>query len=96
MTPEGRVKASINRVLSRHKSVYSFMSVPGGYGPSTIDYLLCVRGVFIGIEAKRPDKQPTPRQDIIIAKIKAAGGIVFVIDGPETLKPLINYLAENT
>jgi len=80
MTPEGKVKAAINKVLKEFPGLYKFMPVPGGYGPSSLDYLLCVDGRFVGIEAKAPGKEPTDRQDLMIRQIKEAGGIVFVID----------------
>ena len=90
MTPEGSVKAQINRVLkeymtinaySMHPALYKFMPVPSGYGPSSLDYIVCYRGQFIAIEAKAPGKQPTPRQHAILHQIQAAGGHTFVIDG---------------
>lgn len=83
-TPEGVVKAKVNRVLSRYKGMYRFMPVPYGYGASTLDYLICMRGLFIAIETKKPGGKPTDRQKMIIRQIQAAGGRVFVIDGDTT------------
>lgn len=90
-TPEGKVKALVNRVLSRYK-LYRFMPVPGGYGVSTLDYLVCYRGHFIAIETKAPGKKPTDRQRQIQAQIQSAGGAVFVIDGPVGAQDLDDYL----
>lgn len=81
MTPEGKVKAAVNRVLARYKKIYRFMPVPYGYGASSLDYLICVRGRFLAIETKAPGGKPTDRQKMIINQIRAAGGTVFVIDG---------------
>jgi hypothetical protein len=39
------------------------------------------RGRFFGVEAKAPGKKPTGFQALQIAAIRAAGGMVFVIDG---------------
>ena len=94
MTPEGKIKRAISRVLDKFKGTYIFMPVPGGYGPSSLDYLLCANGHFIAIEAKAPGKKPTPRQKFIIRQITQAGGTVFVIDderSPElgTLRSLL-------
>lgn len=80
MTPEGKVKRAIRKVLDKYKSAYVFMSVPSGYGKSTLDYLICCHGRFIAIEAKAPGKKPTPRQKKIIGEIERAGGDVLVID----------------
>lgn len=81
MTPEGKVKAAVNRLLSKYKSLYRFMPVPGGFGASSLDYLLCINGHFVALETKAPGKKPTDRQKLIIGQIRRAGGTVFVIDG---------------
>lgn len=83
-TPEGKVKARVNKIIARYKNVYKFMPVPAGYGPSSLDYILCVAGRFVAIETKAPSKRPTPRQEFVIKQIMDAGGIVFVIDGEPT------------
>ena len=92
MTPEGKVKAAVNRVLSKYKSIYCFMPVPSGYGPSSLDYLLCVNGHFVAIETKAPGKKPTDRQKMIIGQIKRAGGVVFVIDSTDATHELETFL----
>lgn len=82
MTPEGKVKKKINELLDKYRpSIYYYMPVPNGYGKPTIDYLGCFHGLAFGIEAKRPGKAPTARQDGTLKDITAAGGKVFVIDG---------------
>lgn len=80
MTPEAKIKRAISKLLSKHK-LYSYMPVPYGYGPTTLDYLGCIRGKFFAIEAKAPGKKPTPLQINTIERIRAAGGRTFVIDG---------------
>lgn len=102
MTPEGKVKKAINKVLDKYKGkVYKFMPVPGGFGPSSLDYILCVGGSFLAIEAKAPGKKPTPRQNAIIGAITRAGGTVFLIDSEEMafnspLSNLNSFLRRNT
>ena len=83
MTPEGRIKNAINKTLKGFPGIYRFMPVPSGYGKSSLDYILCVRGDFLAIEAKAPGKQPTPRQWQMIYDIQGAGGLVLVIDSIE-------------
>lgn len=80
MTPEGKIKAAISKAISQVKRTYTFMPVPSGYGQSSLDYILCVDGWFVAIEAKAPGKKPTPRQRLIMEKIRAAGGEVWVVD----------------
>lgn len=96
MTPEGKVKAAVNKLLDRYKSLYRFMPVPGGFGASSLDYLLCVNGRFLAIETKAPGKKPTDRQKMVIGQIRRAGGTCFVIDGDEGLKQLEEYLERTT
>lgn len=95
MTPEGKVKAAINKVVDNYvKSgdVYKFMPVPGGFGPSSLDYILCVQGMFVAIEAKRPGGKATARQHFIARQIKNAGGKVFFIEDAAGLSEFIEFL----
>lgn len=96
MTPEGKVKASVNRLLSKHKSLYRFMPVPGGFGASSLDYLICIDGHFVAIETKAPGKKPTDRQKLVIGQIRRAGGTVFVIDGENGELEQLKELLERT
>jgi|SRR5580698_760 hypothetical protein len=93
MTPEGRVKKNINRVLASFPFVYSFMPVQYGMGASGLDYH-CVAGklmqigllvelvpIAFFIEAKRPGSGPTNRQrDFAKDRKHSQGAITFVID----------------
>jgi hypothetical protein len=83
MTPEGRIKAKITKLLQSYKNLYYFMPVPNGYGQSSLDYIGCIKGTFFAIEAKRPGGQPTPRQLIQIAAIARSGAQVFIVDDDE-------------
>jgi hypothetical protein len=93
MTPEGRVKKNINRILASFPFVYSFMPVQYGRGAAGIDYH-CVAGKYyqIGflvemlpiaffIEAKKPGDEPTPRQENFANERKEKQNAkTFVID----------------
>jgi hypothetical protein len=91
-TPEGVVKAAVNKIFVLYPETYVFMSVPYGYGKSTIDYLACHYGEFIGVETKAPGEVPTPRQEDIIWDINTARGVTFVIDNVDGCGPLAVYL----
>lgn len=89
-TPEAKIKAKVNRALKQlHEEpgfkVYRFCPVQMGYGATTLDYLICVNGQFIGLETKRKGKKMTPRQEQTAEDITDAGGLVFVVDGDERL-----------
>jgi hypothetical protein len=94
-TPEGRVKAAVNKVLARYPESYRYMPVPYGYGLSSLDFLICHYGWFVAIETKAPGEKPTARQEKIIKEITDAGGKVFVIDGqPSQLAELEAFLEQ--
>lgn len=82
MTPEGKVKRKVNAALATlGNHVWRFMPVQASaMGMPALDYLLCVRGRFVGIETKAPGKTPTPRQWGTIKAIQEAGGFCFIID----------------
>lgn len=94
MTPEGKVKRAINKVLDEFKGVYRFMPVPSGYGKSSLDFIICCEGRFIAVEAKAPGKKPTPRQKGMIGAIKRAGGEVLVIDTEKGAQQLAVLLSD--
>lgn len=81
LTPEGKTKAKIKRVLDRYgDELWRYMPVPGGYGKQALDYVCCYRGYFFTIEAKRKGGRPTEKQLGTMDDVRAAGGTVFVID----------------
>lgn len=91
-TPEGRVKGQIDRALKTLPRCYRFKPVQSGLGTKTLDYLLCVNGRFVAIEAKAPGKNYTPLQWQHKEEIKAAGGTVFLVDGPLSLASAMRML----
>ena len=93
MTPERKVKTTIRQVLDLHRpDIYYDMPVPSGYGKSTLDFIGCYYGRFFAIEAKALGEPPRPRQEGTIEDMRLAGGQVFVVDGPETLVFLSDWL----
>ncbi|PWT75888.1 MAG: hypothetical protein C5B60_04770 [Chloroflexi bacterium] len=80
-TPEGKVKDEISKGLnSLGEDCHFEMPVNYGYGRRSIDYIGCFKGRYFGIEAKSPSKRskPTRIQELILAKIRRAGGIGIV------------------
>lgn len=90
MTPEGKVKAEIRDVLKAW-GAYSFMPVQMGIGADAIDYFCCIRGRFVGVEAKRRGglAHVTVRQLNVIDKIRAAGGLAYAVDSGDMLHALL-------
>lgn len=94
-TPEGTTKARIKRLL-KSRGIWFYMPVQTGYGNTELDFI-CARPVPIldstlweifYIEAKAHKEDPTARQELIIAKHREEGRIVFVCDDQyDALRP---------
>jgi len=96
-TPEGKIKRKIMRLLvdvNYDKRIYFFMAVPMGFGKRTVDYLLCVNGCFVAIEAKAPGEKPTDKQAAVLQEVRDAGGTTFVVRDDESLAELAAWLKE--
>lgn len=91
MTPEGRVKDAVKKVLKKF-GVYWHMPVQNGMGAPSLDFICCVKGKYFAVETKAPGKKPTPRQELTIEQIQRSGGKCFVVDGDVSL--LEQWLAE--
>ena len=79
-TPESKVKAKIKAIFKAH-NVYYAMPIGTGYGNSGVpDFLCCVNGHFLAIEAKAGKGTTTALQEKNIQQIKDAGGTAAVIN----------------
>ena len=101
MTPEGKVKERVKRMLAKFtfdsdgkKVMDTFWPVPNGMGASHLDCIICFYGRYIAIETKAPGKKPTPRQENRITSVADAGGAALVIDGDEGLAVLYTVLLD--
>lgn len=81
LTPEGKVKAKIKKILDA-AGAYYFSPATGGYGRSGVpDFVGCINGKFFGVEAKAEGNEATALQLRELNKIRAAGGIGLLITG---------------
>lgn len=79
-TPEAKVKKQIRAALDAH-GVYYAMPIGTGYGNSGVpDFLCCVNGLFLAIEAKAGKGKTTALQDAHIERIRGSGGAAVVIN----------------
>lgn len=92
MTPEGKIKEGVKKILKQFTPIDVWWPVTNGMGQSRLDCHICYRGHYIAIETKAPGKKPTPRQEASIANIAKAGGIVLVIDSQEGMGILYKLL----
>lgn len=93
MTPEGRIKNKIKKILDLYRGrIYYHMPVSAGYGASTLDYYGGFHGLAFAIEAKREGGSTTLRQDATILSMLAARMRVFVIHDDASLKEFADWL----
>jgi hypothetical protein len=90
-TPEKKIKSKVRNCLDELGAYYS-MPVTSGYGNSGApDFLVCLKGRFIGIECKANGGKPTPLQEKNLRAIEQAGGSSLVIDetNVDFLQPIL-------
>ena len=93
MTPEGKVKERVKKLLKKY-GVYHHWPVLNGIGAPTLDCVLCHHGRFAAIETKAGDKRPTPRQEVTMEAMAAAGGKTFLVNDVTGLNELEAWLKE--
>lgn len=97
MTPEGRVKHAVKKVLQL-QGIYFFMPVQNGMGKVGIpDFICCVPqlgGRFLAIETKAPGKRDntTPNQKRELAAIESANGLAIVVDDADQFEAFLARL----
>jgi len=79
-TPESKVKDQIKKILKAY-DVYYAMPIGTGYGNAGVpDFLCCVNGRFLAIEAKAGKGTTTALQDKNLNAINDCGGQAWVIN----------------
>ena len=95
-TPEGAVKARIDALLEAYQErgvvMWWYKPVQNGMGKRALDYICCIAGRFVAIEAKRPGETLRPLQRQTAREIVAADGKVFIISGPDGLCAFTRWL----
>lgn len=92
-TPEAKVKAKIKAILKAH-NIYYAMPIGTGYGNSGVpDFLCCVNGKFLAIEAKAGKGKTTALQEKNMQAINASGGYTCIIR-EDNLEYLTNAISE--
>lgn len=97
MTPESRVKKAIKTLLTEFAAdhpVWWFMPVPGRLSRAGIpDFICCVNGKFLAIEAKAANGKTTTIQELTLQRITSAKGTAVVVT-PSDLGNLRNLLED--
>lgn len=78
--PEVKVKKDIKALLVKYQA-YQFTPVMGGFGSSGVpDIVACIKGRFIGIEAKAGKGKPTALQEKNLTQIMNSGGVAVLVN----------------
>ena len=94
MTPEGKVKAAVKKLLAAH-GAYVYMPVSNGMGAPALDFICSYHGKFLSIETKAGSKPMTPRQANTAKSIEAGGGVTFLINEHTGTSELERWLKDN-
>ena len=91
---EASVKQEIHDELKyqqmAHSDTYYFMPPANGYGRSGIpDFVACVAGTFVAIEAKGKGGKTTALQDRELQRINDAGGIALVVTHEHDVRAVV-------
>lgn len=92
MTPEGKVKNAVKKLL-KERGIWFYMPVQNGMGQVGIpDIIACWDGKFLAIETKAPGKKSTltANQEHNINLINGCGGIAVVVDDVEQVKEILD------
>ena len=94
-TPEAKVKEKIKKILKEHGAYYA-MPMGTGYGNSGVpDFLVCLNGEFLAIEAKAGRGVPTALQEKNMRDIEKAGGRTLVINEQSLELKVLEAILEN-
>lgn len=91
MTPEGKVKLEIRKLLKQLKCWTSWPTTTGFSTSGDPDVIFLYRGKFFGIEAKAPGRRRernrgcSSLQTLRMTEIEASGGRCFVVDSKEEI-----------
>lgn len=94
-TPESKVKEKIKKILKEHGAWYA-MPMGTGYGNSGVpDFLVCLNGEFLAIEAKAGKGVPTALQEKNLRDIGKAGGRTLIINEEALEFEILEAVLEN-
>lgn len=96
MTPEGLTKKEIRAILDSYGAdLWYDMPVKMGMGKRVLDFLICFRGFFLAIEAKRKGVGARKFQLRIMDDVRRAGGGALCIDNAAQLRAVLEFVAQH-
>lgn len=95
LTPEGKVKQMVAKIMKKYKLWYFFPAANGMGRAGIPDIISIVDGGFVGIEVKADKtKKPTELQKICGREIQAAGGRWFLVYDVDSCAELERYIQD--
>ena len=92
-TPEGKVKDKIKKILKEH-ALYYVMPMGTGYGNAGVpDFLCCLNGRFLAVEAKAEGGKVSALQHKNLSDIESGGGEAWVVS-PTNLDEFAQWVKE--
>ena len=95
MTPEQKVKDKIRKRFKREwPDAFRCMPMGTGFGKNgDPDFIFCIRGLFVGIEAKAGRKaEVTALQQVRLNQIAKSGGVAIVVRCQESLDDAVKQI----
>ena len=91
-TPENKIKKILKEYLDSI-GAFHFPASAGGFSVGGIpDRVGTYKSFFFGAECKAPGKKVTALQNVCKERIEKAGGKWFLIDGPESMELLKEWV----
>ena len=93
---ESRLSRDIMNKVLRPSGVFCFKVWGSEHMMAGLpDIIGCYKGRFIALETKMPDKRnnTSARQDLVMGRIRDAGGVAEVVCGVKEVKSLLESLA---
>lgn len=78
MGPESRFRRQVVLPFLKTLKKTKFFPIQQVAITATPDYLICVRGRFVGLELKAAGEEPRPLQEYELRQITAADGVALV------------------
>jgi hypothetical protein len=92
-TPEGKVKDKIKKILKAN-NLYFAMPMGTGYGNAGVpDFLCCLNGRFLAVEAKAEDGKVSALQHRNLSDIEMGGGEAWIVN-PSNLDEFEQWVKE--
>lgn len=94
MQPEAKLTRKIRAVFEREgaRSFKIQASEESHQEAGIPDVLICLWGLFIGMETKQPGGKLRPLQRVVLHEIFMAGGVAAVVETVEQAESLLSYL----